>query len=72
MNIRNTILSYMEKDSHLNAKTLAVMLNLPEEEIEKEIAAMEADGTILSYKTVVNWEIRASTPLRSVSPPILR
>ena len=72
MNIRNTILSHMEKDSHLNAKTLAVMLNLPEEEIETEIAAMEADGTILSYKTVVNWEktdrrmVRALIELKTI------
>ena len=72
MNIRNTILSYMEKDSHLNTKTLAVMLNLPQEEIEKEIAAMEADGTILSYKTVVNWEktdrrmVRALIELKTI------
>lgn len=72
MNDKNTILSYLEKDAHLDAKTLAVMLDRTEEDVAGEIAAYEADGTILSYKTVVNWEktdwrmVRAFIELKTI------
>ncbi len=72
MNDKNTILSYLEKDAHLDAKTLAVMLDRTEEDVAREIAAYEADGTILSYKTVVNWEktdrrmVRAFIELKTI------
>ena len=72
MNDKNTILSYLENDAHLDAKTLAVMLGRTEEDVAKEIAACEADGTILSYKTVVNWEktdrrmVRAFIELKTI------
>ncbi len=72
MSDKNTILSYLENDAHLDAAALAVMLGKPEEEIHKEIAACEKDGTILSYKTVVNWEktdrrmVRAFIELKTI------
>lgn len=69
---KNTILSYLENDSHLDAKTLAVMLGETENEVMKVISELEADGTILSYKTVVNWEktdrrmVRALIELKTI------
>ena len=72
MSLKNEILSHLENDAHLGAATLAVMLGKGEEEIKKEIAACEADGTILSYKTVVNWEktdrrmVRAFIELKTI------
>lgn len=72
MNEKNTILSHLENDAHLDAATLSVMLGKPEEEIRKEIAACEEDGTILSYKTVINWQktdrrmVRAFIELKTI------
>lgn len=72
MKEKNEILSHLESDAHLDAATLAVMLGKPEEEIKREIAACEADGTILSYKTLVNWEktdrrvVRAFIELKTI------
>lgn len=72
MSEKNTILSHLENDAHLDAATLAVMLGRPEADVQKEIAACEADGTILSYKTVINWEktdrrmVRAFIELKTI------
>ena len=72
MNETKQILSHLEKDAHLDAKTLSVMLDKPEEEIKAEIAELEQNGTILSYKTVVNWEktdrrmVRALIELKTI------
>ncbi len=72
MSDKNTILSYLENDAHLDAPTLAVMLGRTEEDVAKEISACEADGTILSYKTIVNWEktdrrmVRAFIELKTI------
>ncbi len=69
---KNTILSYLESDSHLTANTLAVMLGVTEEEVKQTIAELEKDGTILSYKTIVNWEktdrrmVRALIELKTI------
>lgn len=72
MKERNDILAYLEKDAHMTAGELSVMLGKPEEEIREEIAACEADGTVLSYRTVINWEktdrrmVRAFIELKTI------
>ncbi len=72
MNEINQILSYLEQDAHLDAKTLSVMLGKPEAQIAGEIAELEQNGTILSYQTVVNWEktdrrmVRALIELKTI------
>ena len=50
------ILRLLENDSRLTAEQLAVMLDKDVKEIECEIAEYEENGTILGYKTVVDWE----------------
>ena len=50
------ILRLLENDSKLTAEQIAVMLNKNTDEIKKEIAEYEENGTILGYKTVVDWE----------------
>ena len=32
------------------------MLEIPQEEVERELSEMEANGTILGYKTIIDWE----------------
>lgn len=52
----NSILSLLEKDATLTAKQIAVMLNMDENEVAKEIKRYEEDNTILGYRAIVNWE----------------
>ncbi|MCR4881309.1 MAG: Lrp/AsnC family transcriptional regulator [bacterium] len=54
--MRNEILSAIEKNSKIDVKELAVLLGKNEIEIVNEIAAMEAEGIICGYHTLINWE----------------
>ena len=46
----------MESDARLTPSQLSVMLEIPQEEVERELSEMEANGTILGYKTIIDWE----------------
>ncbi len=50
------LLKLLEDDAKLSAKELALMLSKEEGDIKKMISELEADGTILGYKTVINWD----------------
>lgn len=50
------ILELLERDSRYTAAQIAKMLGRSENEIAEAIAKMEADGTILGYKTLVDWD----------------
>ena len=50
------ILKLLEGDARLTPAQIAVMLDLPLAQVEKEIAELEANGTILGYKTIIDWE----------------
>ena len=50
------ILKLLESDAKLTAEQIAVMLDLPLEDVKAQINEFEANGTILGYKTVVDWE----------------
>lgn len=54
--MRQKILSAIEQNSRISAKELAVLLGMDEAEIICEIAAMEADGIICGYHTLIDWE----------------
>lgn len=54
--MKNEILKLIENDAKLTAAQIAVMLGKSEAEIEAEISAMEENGTILGYKTLIDWE----------------
>ncbi len=54
--MKERILAYLEKDARISHADLATMLGITEAEVSKIIAECEADGTIISYNTVVNWE----------------
>jgi len=46
----------LENNARLTDKQLAVMLDKDEAEISAEIDNLEANGTILGYKTIIDWE----------------
>ena len=50
------ILKLLENDARLTPAQLAVMLDVSEEEILAQLKEYEANGTILGYKTIVDWE----------------
>ncbi|NLT14516.1 MAG: Lrp/AsnC family transcriptional regulator [Clostridiales bacterium] len=50
------VLKLLEKDSKLTAQQIAAMLGREQAEIEAVIAGLEADGTILKYMTLIDWD----------------
>lgn len=54
--MRNEILRIIEKNSRIDTKELAVRLGASEDEIVSEMMAMENDGIICGYHTMINWE----------------
>ncbi len=54
--MREKILNYIEKNSRVELKELAVMLGTTEEEITQELADMEAEGIICGYHTLIDWD----------------
>ena len=65
--MRNQILKLLENDAKLTEKQLAVMLDTDEATVKAHIDALEKSGTILGYKTIVDWE---KTEKESVSAMI--
>ncbi len=53
--MREQILSIIEKNSRLGMKELAVMLGMEEIDVANELAAMEAEGIICGYHTLIDW-----------------
>ena len=54
--MRERILHYLESNSKVNISDLAVMLDVSENVILNEIAAMEQERVICGYPTLINWE----------------
>ena len=50
------ILEMLEADGRLTAKQIALMLDKEEGEIRYMIQKFEADGVILGYKAIVDWD----------------
>ena len=50
------ILRILERDARTTPAQIAAMTGLTEDEARSAIAALEAEGTIRRYKTVVDWE----------------
>ena len=49
------LLSLLVKNARYTNEELAVMCGISKEEVESEISAMEKEGIIGGYKTVVDW-----------------
>ena len=54
--MREKILNYIEKNSRVELKELAVLLGTTEAEITQELADMEAEGIICGYHTLIDWD----------------
>lgn len=54
--MREKILNAITKNSKLTAEELSIMLGLEEASVRDEIAAMEKEGIICGYPTLINWD----------------
>lgn len=50
------LLELLEKDARLSAKQLSAMLSESESDVKKRIGEYEAEGVILGYETLVDWD----------------
>lgn len=50
------LLKLLENDARLTAAQLAVMLDCDQATVEAELKELEAGGTILGYKAIIDWE----------------
>lgn len=56
MGVREKILTFIENNSRIELKDLAVMLGSSEAEVANEIADMEKEGIICGYHTLIDWD----------------
>lgn len=54
--MRERILNYIEKNSRVDLKDLAIYLGVDETEVVKEMEAMENEGIICGYHTLIDWD----------------
>lgn len=54
--MRNELLAIIEKNSRIDFQELAVLLGASEEEVLNELTALEKEGIICGYHTLINWE----------------
>ncbi len=54
--MREEILSLLEKNSKIDIKEIAIMLGTDEEAVFNEITAMENEGIICGYHTLIDWD----------------
>lgn len=50
------LLRLLEKDARLTNAQLAVMLNMEEDDVAKQIADLEKAGVIRGYKALIDWD----------------
>jgi len=51
----NKIFEALEKDARLTSEQISAMTGIPVNDVQKIIKKAEKDGTIVKYKTVINW-----------------
>lgn len=54
--MREELLAIIERNSRINLKELAVILGVEEIDVVNEMAALEGEGVICGYHTLIDWE----------------
>ncbi len=57
---RLKILTFIEKNSRVDIKELAVVLGVDEAAVIKELNDMESEGIICGYHTIIDWDKTAT------------
>lgn len=55
--MREELLKILEKNSRMDLKELAVILGVEEIDVVNELAALEKEGIICGYHTMINWDL---------------
>ena len=50
------VLKLLDENARLSTTQMAVMLNLPEAEVESRIATLEKAGVVRGYKALIDWD----------------
>lgn len=54
--MREQILNFIEKNSRVELPELAVLMGMSEIDVANELAAMESEGIICGYHTLIDWD----------------
>ncbi|MCR5735261.1 MAG: Lrp/AsnC family transcriptional regulator [Lachnospiraceae bacterium] len=54
--MREKILTFIEKNSRVDLSELAVMLGMEQADVANELEAMEKEGIICGYHTLIDWD----------------
>lgn len=54
--MREKILTFIEKNSRIDLKELAIVLGVDEVTVSNELEAMEAENIICGYHTLIDWD----------------
>ena len=54
--MREAVLAIIERNSRIDIKELAILLGAEEAAVANELAAMETEGIICGYHTLIDWE----------------
>ena len=54
--MREKILTFIEKNSRIDVKELAIVLGVDEAAVMNELEEMENEHIICGYHTLINWE----------------
>lgn len=54
--MREKILTFIEKNSRIDLKELAIILGVDESVVMNELEAMEAEHVICGYHTLIDWD----------------
>ena len=54
--MREKILTFIEKNSRIDIKELAIMLGVDEAMVINELQAMEDERVICGYHTLIDWD----------------
>ncbi len=54
--MHKAILKLLNENARYSVRDLAIMSGLTEEEVQAQIAVMEAEGVICGYKAIIDWE----------------
>ncbi|MBE6683369.1 MAG: Lrp/AsnC family transcriptional regulator [Ruminococcaceae bacterium] len=64
--MKERILAFLEKDARISHSDIATMLGITEKEVSDIVAECEADGTIMSYRTVIDWNKTGKTDVTAL------
>lgn len=64
--MRNELLKLLSQNARYTVEQLATMLNATPETVAMEMAALEKEGVVCGYKTVIDWEKVDATSVSAI------